>query len=227
MRRWRRTTACERASQWISLDLDGELNGSSGRRLHGILGGAAVSRLRRRSSGFTFLMRAAPPVAPDRRLRPGTGDQAAGRRPPEASALVAAVGVFGRSRLPGTGGPPPSSLSSDRGAAGVRPGASPGRAAFCEATPPRRLLRSPGARFYRRAFGGGFTALRFTEGKLHLCPPPSSLAQETHGPERQPRTAADIGKLIEIKGVVVDAVFPDSCPRSTRRSRSPGPTAAA
>ena len=36
----------------------------------------------------------------------------------------------------------------------------------------------------------------------------------------------NVGKLIEIKGVVVDAVFPSGCPRSTRRCGSRAPTAA-
>jgi len=69
MTRWRRTTACERAAQWISLDLDGELG-----RLEQA---ALVRHLRRCEScrtssleigGFTGLLRAAPPVEPARAI---------------------------------------------------------------------------------------------------------------------------------------------------------------
>src|SRR3954454_15140056 len=67
MTRWRRTTPCERAAQWISLDLDGELG-----RLEQA---ALVRHLRRCDScraasaeigGFTGLLRSAPPVEPAR-----------------------------------------------------------------------------------------------------------------------------------------------------------------
>ena len=67
MTRWRRTTACERAAQWISLELDGEL---------GRLEQAALARhLRRcdrcRSTSseietFTSVLRDSPPVDPAR-----------------------------------------------------------------------------------------------------------------------------------------------------------------
>ena len=69
MTRWRRTTACERAAQWISLDLDGEL---------GRLEQAALARHLRRCDrcrassaeigGFTALLREAPPVEPARAI---------------------------------------------------------------------------------------------------------------------------------------------------------------
>jgi predicted anti-sigma-YlaC factor YlaD len=69
MTRWRRTTPCERAAQWVSLDLDGEL---------GRLEQAALARhLRRCDScrsasveigGFTGMLRAAPPVEPARSI---------------------------------------------------------------------------------------------------------------------------------------------------------------
>ena len=67
MTRWRRTTACERAAQWISLELDGEL---------GRLDEAALARHIRRCDrcqsssleigAFTGLLREEPPVAPSR-----------------------------------------------------------------------------------------------------------------------------------------------------------------
>ena len=39
------------------------------------------------------------------------------------------------------------------------------------------------------------------------------------------KNSSNVGTIVEIKGVVLDAVFPDRCPRSTARSASP-PTAA-
>jgi predicted anti-sigma-YlaC factor YlaD len=69
MTRWRRTTACERAAQWISLDLDGELGrleqAALVRHLH------RCDRCRASSfeiGGFTGLLRAAPPVEPARAI---------------------------------------------------------------------------------------------------------------------------------------------------------------
>ena len=69
MTRWRRTTACERAAQWISLDLDGEL---------GRLEQAALVRHLRRCDrcrassgeigGFTTLLRGEPPIEPSRAI---------------------------------------------------------------------------------------------------------------------------------------------------------------
>ena len=67
MTRWRRTTACERATQWISLELDGEL---------GCVEQAALARHLRRCDrcrasnsevhAFTLLVREAPQVEPAR-----------------------------------------------------------------------------------------------------------------------------------------------------------------
>src|SRR3954452_9377587 len=61
MGRWWRTSACERASQWISLELDGELSqietAALGRHL------AGCGRCRELAVGtrsFTHLLRAAP-----------------------------------------------------------------------------------------------------------------------------------------------------------------------
>jgi predicted anti-sigma-YlaC factor YlaD len=69
MTRWRRTTACERAEQWISLDLDGEL---------GRLEQAALARHLRRCDrcrassfeigGFTSMLREAEPIEPARAI---------------------------------------------------------------------------------------------------------------------------------------------------------------
>jgi predicted anti-sigma-YlaC factor YlaD len=69
MTRWRRTTACERAAQWVSLELDGEL---------GRLEQAALARHLRRCNrcrassdeiaAFTALLREAMPVEPARAI---------------------------------------------------------------------------------------------------------------------------------------------------------------
>jgi anti-sigma factor RsiW len=67
MTRWRRTTACERAAQWISLELDGELG-----RVERAALARHLSRCERcRSSdadvnAFTHLVREAPMVGPER-----------------------------------------------------------------------------------------------------------------------------------------------------------------
>ena len=63
MGRWRRTTACERASQWISLELDGEASEIERAALHRHLDrcdrcAAAQAEI----GGFTRLIRLAPPV---------------------------------------------------------------------------------------------------------------------------------------------------------------------
>jgi predicted anti-sigma-YlaC factor YlaD len=69
MTRWRRTRPCERAAQWVSLDLDGELS-----RLES----AALARHLRRCErccassaeigAFTSLLREAPQLAPARAI---------------------------------------------------------------------------------------------------------------------------------------------------------------
>ena len=83
MTRWRRTTACERAAQWISLDLDGELGSSSRPRLRAHLERcAALPRARaRRSAGSP----AAPARRPPRRaVRATVVASPAGSRAPRA-----------------------------------------------------------------------------------------------------------------------------------------------
>jgi ferric-dicitrate binding protein FerR (iron transport regulator) len=99
MTRWRRTTPCERAPQWISLDLDGELG-----RLEQA---ALVRHLRRCDScrsasaeigGFTGLLRSAPPVEPARAIVvPGPAwarRRAAGTLRGGALVLAVAAAVF-------------------------------------------------------------------------------------------------------------------------------------
>ena len=115
MTRWRRTTACERASQWISLELDGELGRLEQAALVRHLG--RCDRCRAVSAefrGFTGLMRAAAPIASHRPVvipfsaRSVRGTTLRGM----AIALVAAAAVFGAFSLaPHSNGHPASSLS--------------------------------------------------------------------------------------------------------------------
>jgi anti-sigma factor RsiW len=66
---WRRTTACERASQWISLDLDGELSdlehAGLARHLERCEG---CRRLSAELVGLTTLLRTDPPAEPSREI---------------------------------------------------------------------------------------------------------------------------------------------------------------
>jgi ferric-dicitrate binding protein FerR (iron transport regulator) len=116
MTRWRRTTACERATQWISLELDGELS-----RLEQ----AALARhLRRcdrcRSANtdigrFTSLLRAAPPVEPARAVVVVTPPWARRRtrakiRGGVFALAVAIAGLLSVGVLPHSGGEPPSTI---------------------------------------------------------------------------------------------------------------------
>jgi len=116
MTRWRRTTACERATQWISLELDGEL---------GRLEEAALARHLRRCDrcrhtstevgSFTMLLRDAPPVEPARAIVVPTPAWAKRRARATirggALALVAAIaGVFAIAVLPPADSAPPSSI---------------------------------------------------------------------------------------------------------------------
>ena len=64
MGRWRRTTACERAAQWISLELDDELGGLERDGLARHLGRCEECRLLKADvEAFTTLLRDAPPLA--------------------------------------------------------------------------------------------------------------------------------------------------------------------
>ena len=65
MGRWRRTTACERAAQWISLELDDELEPLERAALDRHLGRCPACAAARAAVGsFTALMRAAPALGP-------------------------------------------------------------------------------------------------------------------------------------------------------------------
>src|SRR5262245_40336824 len=116
MTRWRRTTACERATQWISLDLDGEL---------GRLEQAALARHLRRCDqcrstsseigSFTTLLRDAPPIEPTRAVIVMTPPWVKRRtrakiRGGVLALAVAIGGVFSVAVLPHSGGEPPSAI---------------------------------------------------------------------------------------------------------------------
>lgn len=109
MTRWRRTTSCERAAQWISLDLDGELGRLEQTALTRHLG--RCEHCRQRSveiQGFTGLLRAAPLLEPQRRFAVPRSTRATRRTTfrGAAIALVAAAAVFGGfSALPQSGTP--------------------------------------------------------------------------------------------------------------------------
>ena len=115
MMRWRRAAACDRAAQWISLELDDELS---------VLERAALARhlercdlcraMRVEIGGLTGLLREAPAaeparpilVAPPRRARQGVG------RPLAAASVAAAATVAaGLAFQPGSGTPSKDALS--------------------------------------------------------------------------------------------------------------------
>jgi hypothetical protein len=117
MTRWRRTTACERAAQWISLDLDDEL---------GRLEQAALARHLRRCDrcksssdeigAFTVLLREAPQLEPARAIAVVTPPWARRRARATlrggalalAAALTASLAAL--FALPHSGSDPPSAL---------------------------------------------------------------------------------------------------------------------
>jgi len=116
MTRWRRTTACERAAQWISLDLDGEL---------GRLEQAALARHLRRCDRcrttnteigiFTGLLRDSPPVDPSRAVVVVTPPWARrrARAKVRGGILAFAVAIAGATAvavLPHSESTPPSSI---------------------------------------------------------------------------------------------------------------------
>jgi len=115
--RWWRTSACERAAQWISLDLDGELSqlerAALGRHLHG------CARCREIGAGvraFTTLLREAPLVELDRpvELPPARRPRARTVRRVGASlafAVVTAFAVAGAVLFPSGGTSPHSALA--------------------------------------------------------------------------------------------------------------------
>jgi predicted anti-sigma-YlaC factor YlaD len=111
-------TACERAQQWLSLELDGELSELERVALTRHLEWCASCReAAARMAGLTSLLRAEPLLEPTARAavaaRPGRTRRA---KQAAALALAAVVGtVVGGLVLPVSGGPSKSALSfSDR-----------------------------------------------------------------------------------------------------------------
>jgi predicted anti-sigma-YlaC factor YlaD len=69
MTRWRRTTACERAAQWASLDLDGELSRLEAAALARHLRRCGSCRASSAEIGeFTSLLRDSPRIEPARAI---------------------------------------------------------------------------------------------------------------------------------------------------------------
>ncbi len=97
MGRWRRTTACERALQWISLDLDGEASELETAALRRHLGHCeACAAVSGETAGFTELIRLAPPAAvgaPVAVAVPHTRRARIARRTAATLVLAAALGA--------------------------------------------------------------------------------------------------------------------------------------
>lgn len=113
--RWWRTSACERAMQWVSLELDGELSQLERAALGRHIGGCA--RCREVSSEirtFTALMREAPLVELGRPVELPPARRARTARRVAASlafAALAAFAVAGAVFLPSGGTSPQSALA--------------------------------------------------------------------------------------------------------------------
>ncbi len=95
MGRWRRTTACERAAQWISLELDDELGAIERDGLARHLGRCEPCRLVSRDIGaFTVLLREATVLGRESHASPKVesgGTAGRGRRAALAGSLAAVV----------------------------------------------------------------------------------------------------------------------------------------
>jgi predicted anti-sigma-YlaC factor YlaD len=117
MTRWRRTTACERATQWISLDLDGELGRLEQAALARHLGRCDRCRAARTGYlGFTSLIRQSPAVDPERLVAVPYSPRAVRRttlRGVAVAIALSAVVVGAFSAVPHSGGRHVSSLSFD------------------------------------------------------------------------------------------------------------------
>jgi hypothetical protein len=95
MTRWRRTTACERATQWLSLDLDGELGRLEQAALARHLGRCDDCRGKQREfQGFTLLLREAPLVGPERPIQVPFSARAATRTTLRGGAIAVALAVI-------------------------------------------------------------------------------------------------------------------------------------
>ena len=115
--RWWRTSACERAAQWISLDLDGELSQLERAALGRHLAGCVRCReLGADVRAFTSLMREAPLVElgrpvelpPARRARARTAKRVAASL---AFAVLTAFAIAGAAIFPSGSSTPRSALA--------------------------------------------------------------------------------------------------------------------
>jgi predicted anti-sigma-YlaC factor YlaD len=119
--RWWRTNSCDRAMQWISLDLDGELSqlehAALGRHLDGCAPCRAVSV---EVGAFTRLLREAPLVELDRPMVVGAPRRARVRTARRVAATIAFAGLAAAAVLGGfvfpTGGTNPHSALAFRSA---------------------------------------------------------------------------------------------------------------
>jgi ferric-dicitrate binding protein FerR (iron transport regulator) len=115
--RWWRTGACERAQQWISLELDGELSQLEQAALARHLDGCASCReVSAEIGGFTRLIRAAPLLALEHPLIVELPRRARVRAARRAVVSLAFAGLMGAAVLAGFLVPtsrttPPSALS--------------------------------------------------------------------------------------------------------------------
>ena len=92
MIRWRRTTACESAWQWISLELDDELSELESAALQRHLEAcASCSAARAELAAFTLLLRSDLPVAPRRPVVVPTRPRAEVARRTAVSLLLAGM----------------------------------------------------------------------------------------------------------------------------------------
>jgi predicted anti-sigma-YlaC factor YlaD len=117
MARWWRTNTCDRATQWISLDLDGELSQLEHAALARHLSDCARCRsVSAEVSAFTGMLREAPLLQLEREIASAAPRRArvrAVRRVAVSLAFagVAVVAVFGGLVLPGTNTGEQSALS--------------------------------------------------------------------------------------------------------------------
>ena len=102
MGRWWRTNACDRATQWISLDLDGELSQLEQAGLHRHLAGCARCRaVSAEVSAFTRMLRDAPMVELEREVAYAAPRRARARVVRRAAASLAFAGLVGAAVLGG------------------------------------------------------------------------------------------------------------------------------
>src|SRR5579864_1253725 len=102
MGRWWRTNACDRATQWISLDLDGELSQLERVGLDRHLAGCARCRAVSAEVGvFTRMLRDAPMVELEREVAYAAPRRARARAVRRAAASLAFAGLVGAAVLGG------------------------------------------------------------------------------------------------------------------------------